>query len=198
MHFRYFNAAQRSSKPSHRWKGPSSYFFRTRVTFIYVLVQVAAQNCAPFPGAGQNFDEGSSSLFAKLYTCVCIVFVCMLWNSSLLGFWLTQPWEMWLVSWSASCQYSTVPLHQDLQGSIGFVGVCLLSSFKWFQCQSRLGSVSVCRQLWEMELDKLKNQHNEINRNILEETERAWKAEVSRWLLPLLPVCRCLLEILGR
>lgn len=138
------------------------------------------------------------SLFAKLYTCVCIVFVCMLWNSSLLGFWLTQPWEMWLVSWSASCQYSTVPLHQDLQGSIGFVGVCLLSSFKWFQCQSRLGSVSVCRQLWEMELDKLKNQHNEINRNILEETERAWKAEVSRWLLPLLPVCRCLLEILGR
>lgn len=40
-------------------------------------------------------------------------------------------------------------------------------------------SVSVCRQLWEMELDKLKNQHNEINRNILEETERAWKAEVS-------------------
>lgn len=35
-----------------------------------------------------------------------------------------------------------------------------------------------------MELDKLKNQHNEINRNILEETERAWKAEVSRWLLP--------------
>lgn len=42
------------------------------------------------------------------------------------------------------------------------------------------GSVSVCRQLWEMELDKLKNQHNEINRNILEETERAWKAEVSR------------------
>lgn len=37
----------------------------------------------------------------------------------------------------------------------------------------------MCRQLWEMELDKLKNQHNEINRNILEETERAWKAEVS-------------------
>lgn len=34
-----------------------------------------------------------------------------------------------------------------------------------------------------MELDKLKNQHNEINRNILEETERAWKAEVSGWLL---------------
>lgn len=40
-------------------------------------------------------------------------------------------------------------------------------------------SVSIYRQLWEMELDKLKNQHNEINRNILEETERAWKAEVS-------------------
>uniref|UniRef100_A0A8C9MQ36 Ring finger protein 214 n=1 Tax=Serinus canaria TaxID=9135 RepID=A0A8C9MQ36_SERCA len=36
------------------------------------------------------------------------------------------------------------------------------------------------RQLWEMELDKLKNQHNEINRNILEETERAWKAEPVR------------------
>ncbi|XP_055675444.1 RING finger protein 214 isoform X1 [Falco peregrinus] len=34
------------------------------------------------------------------------------------------------------------------------------------------------KQLWEMELDKLKNQHNEINRNILEETERAWKAEI--------------------
>lgn len=30
-----------------------------------------------------------------------------------------------------------------------------------------------------MELDKLKNQHNEINRNILEETGRAWKAEVT-------------------
>lgn len=40
------------------------------------------------------------------------------------------------------------------------------------------GSVPARRQLWEMELDKLKNQHNEINRNILEETERAWKAEV--------------------
>uniref|UniRef100_A0A8C3I6W1 Ring finger protein 214 n=1 Tax=Chrysemys picta bellii TaxID=8478 RepID=A0A8C3I6W1_CHRPI len=34
------------------------------------------------------------------------------------------------------------------------------------------------REVWEMELDKLKNQHNEINRNILEETERAWKAEI--------------------
>ncbi|XP_074832874.1 RING finger protein 214 isoform X2 [Carettochelys insculpta] len=34
------------------------------------------------------------------------------------------------------------------------------------------------KEEWEMELDKLKNQHNEINRNILEETERAWKAEI--------------------
>uniref|UniRef100_A0A8C4YS21 Ring finger protein 214 n=1 Tax=Gopherus evgoodei TaxID=1825980 RepID=A0A8C4YS21_9SAUR len=34
------------------------------------------------------------------------------------------------------------------------------------------------KEVWEMELDKLKNQHNEINRNILEETERAWKAEI--------------------
>ncbi|XP_026719576.1 RING finger protein 214 [Athene cunicularia] len=34
------------------------------------------------------------------------------------------------------------------------------------------------KQLWEMELYKLKNQHNEINRNILEEMERAWKAEI--------------------
>ncbi|XP_044852908.1 RING finger protein 214 isoform X2 [Mauremys mutica] len=34
------------------------------------------------------------------------------------------------------------------------------------------------KEVWEMELDKLKNQHNDINRNILEETERAWKAEI--------------------
>ncbi|KYO28704.1 RING finger protein 214 [Alligator mississippiensis] len=34
------------------------------------------------------------------------------------------------------------------------------------------------KQVWEEELDKLKNQHNDINRNILEETERAWKAEI--------------------
>ncbi|XP_044312239.1 RING finger protein 214 [Varanus komodoensis] len=34
------------------------------------------------------------------------------------------------------------------------------------------------KEVWEMELDKLKNQHNEINRSILEETERAWKAEI--------------------
>lgn len=29
-----------------------------------------------------------------------------------------------------------------------------------------------------MELDRLKNQDGEINQNIMEETERAWKAEV--------------------
>ncbi|XP_044525531.1 RING finger protein 214 isoform X2 [Gracilinanus agilis] len=34
------------------------------------------------------------------------------------------------------------------------------------------------RELWEMELDKLKSQDGEINRNIMEETERAWKAEI--------------------
>ncbi|XP_049634121.1 RING finger protein 214 isoform X2 [Suncus etruscus] len=34
------------------------------------------------------------------------------------------------------------------------------------------------REVWEMELDRLKNQDGEINRNILEETERAWKAEI--------------------
>ncbi|XP_015283528.1 PREDICTED: RING finger protein 214 [Gekko japonicus] len=34
------------------------------------------------------------------------------------------------------------------------------------------------KEVWEMELDKLKNQHNEINQSILEETERAWKAEI--------------------
>ncbi|XP_074072866.1 RING finger protein 214 isoform X3 [Macrotis lagotis] len=34
------------------------------------------------------------------------------------------------------------------------------------------------KELWEMELDKLKNQDGEINRNIMEETERAWKAEI--------------------
>lgn len=33
-----------------------------------------------------------------------------------------------------------------------------------------------------MELDRLKNQDGEINRNIMEETERAWKAEVRRAL----------------
>lgn len=31
-----------------------------------------------------------------------------------------------------------------------------------------------------MELDRLKNQDGEINQNIMEETERAWKAEVRR------------------
>ncbi|XP_055963539.1 RING finger protein 214 [Sorex fumeus] len=34
------------------------------------------------------------------------------------------------------------------------------------------------REVWEMELDRLKNQDGEINRNVLEETERAWKAEI--------------------
>ncbi|XP_074191536.1 RING finger protein 214 isoform X5 [Rhinolophus sinicus] len=34
------------------------------------------------------------------------------------------------------------------------------------------------REVWEMELDRLKNQDGEINRNIIEETERAWKAEI--------------------
>lgn len=43
---------------------------------------------------------------------------------------------------------------------------------------TRTCSLLVSRQVWEEELDKLKNQHNDINRNILEETERAWKAEV--------------------
>ncbi|XP_066228771.1 RING finger protein 214 isoform X3 [Saccopteryx leptura] len=34
------------------------------------------------------------------------------------------------------------------------------------------------REVWEMELDRLKNQDSEINQNIMEETERAWKAEI--------------------
>ncbi|KAF6105988.1 ring finger protein 214 [Phyllostomus discolor] len=34
------------------------------------------------------------------------------------------------------------------------------------------------REVWEMELDRLKNQDGEINQNIMEETERAWKAEI--------------------
>ncbi|XP_003512019.1 RING finger protein 214 isoform X2 [Cricetulus griseus] len=34
------------------------------------------------------------------------------------------------------------------------------------------------REVWEMELDRLKTQDGEINRNIMEETERAWKAEI--------------------
>ncbi|KAB1254996.1 RING finger protein 214 [Camelus dromedarius] len=34
------------------------------------------------------------------------------------------------------------------------------------------------REVWEMELDRLKNQDGEINRNIMEETERAWRAEI--------------------
>ncbi|KAJ7305271.1 hypothetical protein JRQ81_011187 [Phrynocephalus forsythii] len=34
------------------------------------------------------------------------------------------------------------------------------------------------KEVWELELDKLKNQQNEINRSVLEETERAWKAEI--------------------
>lgn len=37
---------------------------------------------------------------------------------------------------------------------------------------------SLYREVWEMELDRLKTQDGEINRNIMEETERAWKAEV--------------------
>lgn len=36
----------------------------------------------------------------------------------------------------------------------------------------------LCREAWELELGKLKNQQSDINRSILEETERAWKAEV--------------------
>ncbi|XP_067326940.1 RING finger protein 214 [Anolis sagrei] len=34
------------------------------------------------------------------------------------------------------------------------------------------------KEVWEQELDKLKNQHNEVNQSVLEETERAWKAEI--------------------
>ncbi|XP_063167422.1 RING finger protein 214 isoform X3 [Candoia aspera] len=34
------------------------------------------------------------------------------------------------------------------------------------------------KEAWELELGKLKSQHSEINRSILEETERAWKAEI--------------------
>ncbi|XP_072835482.2 RING finger protein 214 [Pogona vitticeps] len=34
------------------------------------------------------------------------------------------------------------------------------------------------KEAWELELDKLKDQQNEINRSVLEETERAWKAEI--------------------
>lgn len=37
------------------------------------------------------------------------------------------------------------------------------------------------REAWELELGKLKNQQSDINRSILEETERAWKAEVGEW-----------------
>jgi hypothetical protein len=34
------------------------------------------------------------------------------------------------------------------------------------------------REVWEMEVDRLKNQDGEINQNIMEETEWAWKAEI--------------------
>ncbi|XP_077162315.1 RING finger protein 214 isoform X2 [Paroedura picta] len=34
------------------------------------------------------------------------------------------------------------------------------------------------KEVWEAELDKLKSQHHEISQSILEETERAWKAEI--------------------
>ncbi|XP_058050913.1 RING finger protein 214 isoform X1 [Ahaetulla prasina] len=34
------------------------------------------------------------------------------------------------------------------------------------------------KEAWELELGKLKNQQSDINRSILEETERAWKAEI--------------------
>ncbi|XP_048369336.1 RING finger protein 214 isoform X2 [Sphaerodactylus townsendi] len=34
------------------------------------------------------------------------------------------------------------------------------------------------KEVWETELDKLKDQHHEISQSILEETERAWKAEI--------------------
>lgn len=86
------------------------------------------------------------------------------------------------MSRSGSCRSPAVPPHPERPGSIGFVGVLSALAFHAVPVPEPkpTGSVSVCRQLWEMELDKLKNQHNEINRNILEETERAWKAEVSR------------------
>lgn len=91
-----------------------------------------------------------------------------------------QPWELWLVSRSGSCRSSTVPPHPELPGWFcGSLSALLFHAIPVSKPKAPC-SVSVCRQLWEMELDKLKNQHNEINRNILEETERAWKAEVSR------------------
>lgn len=41
------------------------------MTFIYALVQVASQNCALFPGAGQNFAEGSFFL-PSLLSCILV------------------------------------------------------------------------------------------------------------------------------
>lgn len=56
--------------------------------------------------------------------------------------------------------------------------------YEHFTFESRNVHISICflsyREVWEMELDRLKNQDGEINRNIMEETERAWKAEVRR------------------
>ncbi|XP_011908837.1 PREDICTED: RING finger protein 214 [Cercocebus atys] len=53
---------------------------------------------------------------------------------------------------------------------------CLSTSLSFF-LSLVLGFLSY-REVWEMELDRLKNQDGEINRNIMEETERAWKAEI--------------------
>lgn len=147
-----------------------------------MLVLGSNLNCAPFPGAGQSFAEGREffpALSAKLYTCVCTVFVCC--SAALTPGILTHTA---LGNVTDVTVWKLPMLHSStLSGVAGINWLCGSLSDLFFQVipvleQSR--SVSVCRQLWEMELDKLKNQHNEINRNILEETERAWKAEVSR------------------
>lgn len=114
MHFRYFNAAQRSSKPSHRWKGPSSYFFRTRVTFIYVLVQVAAQNCAPFPGAGQNFGEGSSFL-PSLLSCTHVFAQCLFACSGTAHSWDSDSHSLGKCDWCHGLQAANIPQFHSIK-----------------------------------------------------------------------------------
>lgn len=69
-------------------------------------------------------------------------------------------------------------IHPSAQPGAGLLHRGCSASFTSFP--NLVLGFSLYREVWEMELDRLKNQDGEINRNIMEETERAWKAEVRR------------------
>uniref|UniRef100_A0A663M099 Ring finger protein 214 n=1 Tax=Athene cunicularia TaxID=194338 RepID=A0A663M099_ATHCN len=110
---------------------------------------------------------GPAQRWAWGIPCPSLRPTCWLWGSSSGSGQSLQ--ELWPGPGCGSCRPSAGPPAMGVDRVLGGLSAILSLS----------GHVlGLCRQLWEMELYKLKNQHNEINRNILEEMERAWKAEI--------------------